>query len=503
MITLFKMILTSLNLISKNYETKQFFKFLSIFLTVLSIISTGNIQAQQTPIQSSDPIFLITEIKVSPSDQEFIEFTNNSNQELEVDSLNLEYHSDSSPDYSNKTLNIVKTLPLAMPAGSKLQLSSSSSSWVTDSIATFGAGLKDSIGWVKLNVQSGGYIYSSYTHWGVKDEPDCTTSPTPTTSQSLKRFVDDQNMYVVSTKQGEDYYISSNPTPLDQDIETTNSTEVIDYCNKPAPVIPDEPEQPTPNPTSPTQPPVTITEPTSTQSYFPIRITEVFPDPISPQTDAEDEYIEIYNPNSEGVNLKGYQLQSGNSFSYKYTFDSLELGPAQYTVVYRKDSGLTLANTSSSVRILDPSGNVLDQTSYDNPDSNVSWSKINDSWAYTSSLTPGADNILTTPIPLVAKTATKTTTKKATTKKAPTKKATSTKKASSTKSATPKKAKTPTNSAQTQNPQEDPITKLNSKYIYVAIAVLGIYNIWEYRTSIKRFLLKPIIKRRFKLSTIS
>ncbi len=80
MITLFKMILTSLNLISKNYETKQFFKFLSIFLAVLSIISTGNIQAQQTPIQSSDPIFLITEIKVSPSDQEFIEFTNNSNQ---------------------------------------------------------------------------------------------------------------------------------------------------------------------------------------------------------------------------------------------------------------------------------------------------------------------------------------------------------------------------------------------------------------------------------------
>ena len=235
MITLFKMILTSLNLISKNYETKQFFKFLSILLAVLSIISTGNIQAQQTPIQSSDPIFLITEIKVSPSDQEFIEFTNNSNQELEVDSLSLEYHSDSSPDYSSKTLSIVKTLPLAMPAGSKLQLSSSSSSWVADSIATFGAGLKDSIGWVKLNVESGGYIYSSYAHWGVKDEPNCTTSPTPTTSQSLKRFVDDQNMYVVSTKQGEDYYISSNPTPLDQNIEITNSTEVIDYCQLPLP----------------------------------------------------------------------------------------------------------------------------------------------------------------------------------------------------------------------------------------------------------------------------
>jgi hypothetical protein len=472
--------------------------YLTILISIFLLLSGNYTKAQDlTPTESDDPIFLITEIKVSPSTQEFIEFTNNSSQELEIDSLSLEYHSDSSLSYSNKTLNVLKTLPLAMPAGSKQQLSSSTSDWVVDSIATFSAGLKDSVGWVKLDIQSGGRVYSSYAHWGSKDEPDCTTSPTPNASQSLKRFVDEQNLYVLSEKQGEDYYTSSNPTPLDQTIEAVNNSEIVDYCNKPLPVVPEDQEPPTPNPISPTQPTINIVEPIPVQ-YLPIELTEVFPDPISPQTDAEDEYIEIYNPNTESVNLKGYQLQSGNSFSYKYTFDSVEVAPNQYMVLYRKDTGLTLANTSSSVRVIDPSGKVLDQTSYNDPDPNASWSKINGSWTYTSSLTPGYDNVLAPLSPLTTKTSTKKTT---TTKKASTKKTTTTKKASTSKASTAKKTKTLTGSSQSQNVKEDPVTKLNSKYIYIAIIILAIYNIWEYRLSIQRFLMRPILKRELKSET--
>lgn len=465
-------------------------------------LNLSSTQAQSTtPVESTDPVFLITELKVSPSNSEFIEFTNNSNQELEINNLSLEYHSDSSPNYSNKNLSLVKTLPLAMPAGSKLQLSSSTSTWATDSVATFGAGLKDSVGWIKLNVESGGYIYSSYTHWGAKDEPDCTTSPAPSVDQSLKRFVDDQNLYTLSDKQGEDYYISSAPTPLDQAMEAVNDSEVVDYCNKPVPVTPVNPDPPTPNPTGTTQPTIHSNPgaPT-TGTYLPVEITEILPDPVSPQTDAEDEYIEIYNPNSETMNLNGYQLQSGNSFSYKYTFDNVELGAGQYLVIYRKDSGLTLANTSGSVRVLDPAGNVLDQTSYNDPDPGASWSKINGSWVYTSSLTPGGANTFAA---VLAKTA-KTSTKKASTKKASTKKKAAAKKSSTKKASTKKtnsKKSKAAGSGSTQNAKEDPTTKLNSKYIYIAIAVLAIYNLWEYRDSIKRFLLKPVARRKLKLST--
>jgi hypothetical protein len=48
------------------------------------------------------------------------------------------------------------------------------------------------------------------------------------------------------------------------------------------------------------------------------------------------------------------------------------------------------------------------------------------------------------------------------------------------------------------NSDEPELTKLNSKYIYIAIIILALYNLWEYRLSIQRFLMKPILKRELK-----
>lgn len=477
-------------------------------LLILVVLTCNKVEAQTVPLtESSEPVFLITELKVSPSTEEFIEFTNNTNQELEISSVKLEYHSDTSTNYSNKTLTFKKELPLPISAGSKLQLSSATSNWVNDSLATFSAGLKDSIGWIKLSVTVGNTVYSSSAHWGIKDEPNCATSPAPGSTQSLKRFVNSDSVYLLSEKPGEDYFLSSTPTPLDQlNPEPLNPDEVDDYCNKPAPPPVDPPQTitVTPNITTPTQPEVTPTTTTTpeaqTKSYLPIQITEILADPVSPQTDSEDEYIEIYNPNNEAVNLIGYKLESGSNFSYNYTFGDQEIGPGQYIVIYHKDSGLTLSNTTGAARVMDPVGTVLDQTSYQDPDPASSWSKINGAWVYTSSQTPGAENIYLAPV-LKSSLTTKTTNKAKATNAASTKKATSPKSTSKKSTTTAKKPKdTSETTAKTTNlnGDEPELTKLNSKYIYIAIVVLALYNLWEYRLSIQRFLMKPILKRELK-----
>lgn len=492
---------------------------LTILLALTLVLLNYSYSNAQTvvPIASTDPVFLITEFKVSPSVEEFIEFTNNTNQELEISAVKLEYHSDSSPNYSNKTLTLKKTLPLAMPAGSKLQLSSATSAWVNDSLATFSAGLKDSVGWIKLSITVNNIIYSSYGHWGQKDEPECTTSPVPSLTQSLKRFVDSNSVYLLSTKPGEDYFLSSMPTPLDNlNPEPLNPDEIEDYCNKPIPpppieITPINTENPIPNNTTNTQPSVSTeqspeTPPTEVPTeipkvYLPIQITEILPDPTSPQTDAEDEYIEIYNPNQESVELAGYKLESGSSFSYSYVFPNQNIAPGQYLVLYHKDTGLTLSNTASSVRILDPNGVILDETSYQNPKPAASWSKINGSWIYTNLQTPNLNNVYENTSPKTSLTTNKVSSNKPKTIKTIATKKPNTVKSSTKKIATTsaKKAKIPTTkttkSSTNLNQNEPELTKLNSKYIYMAIVILSLYNLWEYRLSIKRFLMKPILKR--------
>lgn len=477
----------------------------SALLLILVVLTCNKVEAQTVPLtESSEPVFLITELKVSPSTEEFIEFTNNTNQELEISSVKLEYHSDTSTNYSNKTLTFKKELPLPISAGSKLQLSSATSNWVNDSLATFSAGLKDSTGWIKLSVTVGNTVYSSSAHWGIKDEPNCATSPAPGSTQSLKRFINSDSIYLLSQKPGEDYFLSSTPTPLDQlNPEPLNPDEIDGYCNQPAP--PPPPDVPTPTPVDPknttdSQPQIDLTTTKPVINYAPIQITEVLADPVSPQTDAEDEYIEVYNPNNEAVNLIGYKLESGSNFSYNYTFGDQEIGPGQYLVIYHKDSGLTLSNTTGAARILDPAGTVLDQTSYQNPEPAASWSKINGAWVYTSSQTPGIENTYLAPV-LKSSLTTKTTSKTKTTKTASTKKATSPKSTSKKSVTTTKKPKdTSKATAKTTNlnGDEPELTKLNSKYIYIAIVVLALYNLWEYRLSIQRFLMKPILKRELK-----
>ena len=60
---------------------------------------------------------------------------------------------------------------------------------------------------------------------------------------------------------------------------------------------------------------------TNTEKVVPLKISELFYNPVG--ADADKEWIEIYNPTDESVDLQGWQIYSaGNDFSLSYSFPS-------------------------------------------------------------------------------------------------------------------------------------------------------------------------------------
>src|SRR5690606_22062360 len=90
-----------------------------------------------------------------------------------------------------------------------------------------------------------------------------------------------------------------------------------------------------------------------------LHLTELLPDPDKPLTDAEDEYIELFNPDEESVDLEGYVIETGMKYSYRFTLPNVSIGPRDYLALYSLDTNLTLANSEGQARLLDPAGDAL------------------------------------------------------------------------------------------------------------------------------------------------
>ncbi|MEX0881366.1 MAG: lamin tail domain-containing protein [Candidatus Saccharimonadales bacterium] len=168
---------------------------------------------------------------------------------------------------------------------------------------------------------------------------------------------------------------SSAPTPDARNIVTSSSQSVLGSSDS-------------------TRPPAT----SSGQTYSPLVITELLPNPKSPQTDAENEFIEIYNPNKTAVNLAGYILVTGSQDNHKYTIKEGSLGPGVYKVFYSSTTHLTLSNSEGRAQILAPSGSQIDATAdYTKAPEGQSWIYANSKWQWTTAPTPGKANIFTAP----------------------------------------------------------------------------------------------------------
>jgi hypothetical protein len=129
-------------------------------------------------------------------------------------------------------------------------------------------------------------------------------------------------------------------------------------------------------------------------------ITELLPNPAEPQSDSEDEFIELYNPNDSIFDLTGFKLEIGSSTKHFYTFpEGSMLAPKGFTAFFSVDTGLSLVNSGGQVWLLDPIGSTISQTKpYGTAKDGQAWALANGDWYWTANPTPNSSNIISLPL---------------------------------------------------------------------------------------------------------
>jgi hypothetical protein len=129
-------------------------------------------------------------------------------------------------------------------------------------------------------------------------------------------------------------------------------------------------------------------------------ITELLPNPSG--SDEGNEFIELYNADTEPAALKDYQLIVGDKL-YALPVDRV-IAAGTFLTLSDADLGLHLANTTGSAIWLVTIRNVevADAPAYVNARDDVSWALINGIWKYTYAPTPGEANIAMDTLPCEA-----------------------------------------------------------------------------------------------------
>ncbi|MBU4331680.1 lamin tail domain-containing protein [Patescibacteria group bacterium] len=124
-------------------------------------------------------------------------------------------------------------------------------------------------------------------------------------------------------------------------------------------------------------------------------ITEVLPNPEG--SDAEGEFLELYNAGDEPVDLADFEIDDAEAGSRLYEIpEGTVINSGEHLVFYREETGLAFNNTYDSARLIDPFGEVVSQVDYDEVKEGASYALGDDGvWRWTTTPTPGEENIIT------------------------------------------------------------------------------------------------------------
>ncbi len=133
------------------------------------------------------------------------------------------------------------------------------------------------------------------------------------------------------------------------------------------------------------------------------QLSEILPNPASPQTDAVDEFIELYNPNGRAFDLSGFMLQTASTSSsttHTYHFPAgTTINAGGFRAFKSSQTHLALSNSGGQVWLVDPLGTTLDTCDpYGTAKDGQSWVDASGKWQWTLQATPGTTNKLAMPI---------------------------------------------------------------------------------------------------------
>jgi hypothetical protein len=380
---------------------------------------------------------LITELQVgsdTSASDEFVELYNPSDMAIDISGWLVYYKSATGKTWTKKA---------TVPAGTVLQ---PKQYWVIssepDGDSTLNSGFAQTSGNVQLRDNTGHTV--DQIAWGEGDSPLGAAIPSPAVGEIIYREFDATAALYVDTQDNfNDYGLATSATPHAATIIT----------------------------------PTTDTNPTS---YPSLRINELLPNPASPQSDTTDEFIELFNPNGQDVNLKGWRLR--DSGGAVYTIGDITLPASGYITFMSSETKLSLNNSGDSIDLLAPNGDVIDQSEdYGEAKEGLSWAVVGSSWSWTTSPTPNSANsaaIAESAETSMATTGSKTTKKaKATVAKTKTSKAASSKKAADAK-------KSPIAAIADKATESTKNTNFWGWLLVLAGAATIGYGIYEYRTEI-------------------
>ena len=134
------------------------------------------------------------------------------------------------------------------------------------------------------------------------------------------------------------------------------------------------------------------------------QVNELLPTPAEPQTDSEDEFIELYNSNDVAFDLTGFKLQTGTTSLHTYTFPAgSSLAPKSFTAFYSIDTSLSLSNSGGQARLLDPAGSTISQSDiYSTAKEGQTWALANGKWYFTTTPTASGANVINQPLSVKA-----------------------------------------------------------------------------------------------------
>jgi len=312
---------------------------------------------------------LITEVQTGSAtntSEEFIEIANPTDQLVSVTGWLLQYKPATSGDWQTKlTLNgNIEPRGLFL-ATSKGYLADIASQEKDTSFAIAASG-----GHLRI-VEPANGTNAEKVHdllgWGTANASETFSATASIGGQSMKRKVNEDGLFIDTNNNRDDFFVSSTPTP-----KSSNPIELVE-----------------PEPEPPELPDV----------YLPLDITELFPDPASPQTDDNDEFVEVHNPNSEPVSTKGYYLKIGTTFNSIVPIPEVTIPSGDYYAFTSASTSLSLTNSGSNAQLLDPNNVILSTSqAYSNALSGISWSLIEGAWQWSTSPTPNAENILSKPV---------------------------------------------------------------------------------------------------------
>ncbi len=322
---------------------------------------------------------------VNSASEEFVEIFNPTAQPVRLDGFLLQYLSASGENWITKA-----ELSGEIPIRGRYLIST----YIDYADESMSSGLSTTGGHLRVMqpLEDGELVYD-VLGWGDASYPEGYEAAfSPENGTTLKRAITEDGLFVDTNINAQDFVLSYSPSP---------QTNFV-YVEEPEP----EAEEPKPTNSKPPTGGTKSTNPTKTPGApkssvpkssagsSPVIITELLIDPDKPLTDAEDEFVELYNPSSQTISLSGLVLETGSTFSYSFELPAISMNPGEYKALYSVDTGLTLSNTEGGARISTNSGAELDRTAqYQSAKPDAAWAKVGESWNW-STPTPGKPNTL-------------------------------------------------------------------------------------------------------------